>query len=348
MPKKREIKIAKKIFFKLIHGLFKRDELSSEKIRNIKPEKILIIRQDKRIGNLLFITPIISKLRELFPDSQLDVVVCSRYNEIIESNPKVNHIKNFPHEKWWLTIRFLRELRKTNYDITIDCKREFSFTNASVSTFCKSKIKIGFVHDYSSGIYDYACILPSEDKKNLHEIDLLIKPLKDIWGDFETPRMEYYIPKDKRIKHDTKFLIAFHIGGHGIKKPPVDVINKIIQLFNDPNIQINIIYGPEEKEKVEQVMNQPNVVKILPENINHLAAIIDSSDILFCPDTGALHIGSALNKPIINLLRTELKTNYAPKSDNFWVVNWQNEDYLKKIRDVFTQDGEGVLFKEPA
>ncbi len=338
MPKKREIKIAKKIFFMLIHGLFKRDELSSEKIRSVKPERILVIRQDKRIGNLLFITPIIAKLRQLFPNSQLDVVTCSRYKEIMESNPKVNHIKNFPHEKWWHIIRFLKELRKTDYDIAIDCKREFSFTNAAVSILCKSKIKIGFIHDYSSDIYNYVCDLSNEDKKNLHETDLLIKPLKNIWGDFETPGMEYYIPKSKKnLKHDNKYLITFHIGGHGVKKPPIDVINKIIHLFNDHNIQINIIYGPEEKEKIEQVIDQPNVVKIFPENINHLADIIDSSDILFCPDTGALHIGSALNKPIINLLQTELKPNYAPKSDIFWVVNWQNEDYLKKIRDILTQ-----------
>ena len=84
--------------------------------------KILIISL-AGIGDTLMATPLLHELRNNFPESQIDVLVMWKGSEdILKGNPHINKIIyfNMIKEGTSKTISFCKELKKENYDVSIN------------------------------------------------------------------------------------------------------------------------------------------------------------------------------------------------------------------------------------
>ncbi|MBN1467406.1 MAG: glycosyltransferase family 9 protein [Fusobacteriaceae bacterium] len=301
-------------------------------------KSILLIRQDNRIGNILFITSLINLIEEEL-HIKPDVILGEKFNDILKNNPKINNILIYSQKKFLknpiLFFKFIKNIKRCHYDLVIDCKNVFSFNNALLTLFSNSQLKIGFKNLYSDKYLDYA--VEVNDFQNLHETEYLALAFKNYFNiDRKVPKMSYYLNEniEKPILDEEKKKIGIHIGGRGSKSLNVDLINNILSKFKE--FDIKIIYGPDELEKVKLLKDNKNVEKIFPNSIDSLASLINSLDIFITPDTGPLHIASALNKNIIALFAGDDFHRYGPRTEkNTLCLNFSksNEEILNKIND---------------
>src|SRR5262249_44601766 len=85
---------------------------------------ILICRINGRMGNTMFLTPLIQRLHQLCPSAVIDVAVSFPWaEELLRTLPGVGRVIAFPHKGPGLVRRYLRALRTLRtqyYDLAID------------------------------------------------------------------------------------------------------------------------------------------------------------------------------------------------------------------------------------
>ena len=167
-------KIKRKLFKLLAHYFTKPD---TKRLTAKELKSILIIRQDNRIGNLLFTTSLVElihKQLKIHPD----ILVGGKFSDLLEANPKVLNVFVYDQKQFvkkpWLAIKFLKSLKKCQYNLVIDCKDGFSFNNAVLTLITNAKSKIGFQNELSHRYLNYAHKASNEN--SLHESIYLTQP----------------------------------------------------------------------------------------------------------------------------------------------------------------------------
>lgn len=116
-----------------------------------KIKKVLVV-QPFGIGDSLFVTPVIRALKELAKVERLDMMLGSRTKEVFERDPWVDRVfvidrdrlrKQFFLKTFWEMACLLVSLRKTKYDLLVDCSlsREYGFY---AKYFARIPERIGF------------------------------------------------------------------------------------------------------------------------------------------------------------------------------------------------------------
>lgn len=328
------------IFEKL--ALHQNKNKANFKLKKEEVKSVLLIRQDNRIGNIIFITPLISLIEKEL-NVKPDVILGEKFNGILQNNPKINNIFVYSQKKFLknpiLFFKFFKNIKKKEYDLIIDCKNAFSFNNALITLFAQSKIKIGFKNVYSDQYLDYA--VDGNELTHLHESEYLAAPLLKYFNiSTPVPEMHYYLKNEEvhnsdSIANGNRKQIGIHIGGRGQKSLDVSLVNDILDKFS--NYDVKIIYGPDEIEKLKLINNKSNVDKIFPKTIDDLAILINSLDVFITPDTGPLHVASALNKNIIALFTGDTFQRYGPRTSKkslcINISNDSKESIFNKISE---------------
>ena len=82
--------------------------------------RILLIRYGA-LGDILLTTPLIRELARQLPDAEIDVLVRSRYRDLVAGNPVVKRVFELRGERWWSIVAPLRERR---YDLVLDLQNK--------------------------------------------------------------------------------------------------------------------------------------------------------------------------------------------------------------------------------
>ena len=84
--------------------------------------KILIIRFSS-FGDVLLTTPVIRKIKEKYPDSEIDFIVYEDFSEAISLNPEIRKLILFDRKKSKdkkYINEIIENLKKEQYDFVID------------------------------------------------------------------------------------------------------------------------------------------------------------------------------------------------------------------------------------
>ena len=84
--------------------------------------KILIIRFSS-FGDVLLTTPVIRKIKEKYPDSEIDFIVYEGFSEAVSLNPEIRNLILFDRKKSKdkkYVNEVIENLKKEKYDFVID------------------------------------------------------------------------------------------------------------------------------------------------------------------------------------------------------------------------------------
>jgi heptosyltransferase-3 len=108
---------------------------------------VLICRLNGRIGNTMFLTPLIRQLHALLPHAAIDLAVgYPRAAELLGSLPGVRRVITFPHRapyKVWRYAAALRSMRAQRYSLAIDPIPESSSGHTLLS-LARAQYRLGF------------------------------------------------------------------------------------------------------------------------------------------------------------------------------------------------------------
>jgi ADP-heptose:LPS heptosyltransferase len=108
---------------------------------------VLICRINGRLGNTVFLTPLIKRMHELVPHASIDLAMSHpQAGELFRNFPGVRRVIAFPHKGAGLVLMYLaavRRIRAQRYDLVIDPVAESTSGRIAI-TLCRARYRAGF------------------------------------------------------------------------------------------------------------------------------------------------------------------------------------------------------------
>lgn len=315
------------------------------KIVFIKKRKVLDLKKVKRIliislyfrGDFLFHTPLIKLLPSILPNSRIDVWTKSRNLELTQNNPHIDEVLIFDDVKTagyndnvrlniLGKIKFLKKLRKSNYDLVIDLTGHIP--TALYSYFSKAGYTIGINNFGFGAAYNkFIDLRPASTKGHL-----IMKYLDVLRRGFDIPGIKWeklltenqikpvIIPSQNDIESVDKILSKININ---YEKPLIVIhttagwkakewgplnYSRLIEMINKRGFEFIFIGDDRDKQNFTYILENSGL-KDVPNFKNHflklkfleVAELINRADVFIGSDSAPLHIAGAMETPSVGI-----------------------------------------------
>ena len=302
----------------------KQEKISFNKIDISKIDKVLIIRQDRRIGNLILTTPLIQKAKNVFPNAGIDILIAKSNLPLCEDNPYLNKIYSFDHTGFIYNpfhfLKLISNLRKNKYSVVIESSKPsgVSFLNGYLAYLTKSPIRIGFENG-SGSIFTNVHIQP-DLVKHYYEIQQELVNFLSVEKSYYKPQIfanETETNKMRTLLNEkfdidkSDYIIGIWIGARGKKKWDIENFKKLFDRIKSETGYTPILaFGIEEAEDYTSI-NKEKYNSFRINDLKNLKAFILSCNVFVCGDTGPLHFSYALGTPTVGIFLEDSYTRYG-------------------------------------
>jgi heptosyltransferase-2/heptosyltransferase-3 len=339
-------RFGKKILAFILKILIRSEEISPENITHGEVKRILVVHQDRKIGNFILTTPLIEATKKIFSIAAIDIFAAENLKVLCDDNPSLNSIYIFNHRSFiknpFKLFKLLSELRRNNYDLAIESSNPAgtSFLNGWITYISKAKYRVGF-NSGSGAIFTNVHVI-SDASKHYHlmkqelvnsfskqQYDLKPKIFVDA---NETELQKITLKNELNIKESEK-IIGLWIGARDKKKWSIENFKTLYQKVKlETNLFPLLIFGLEEENDYQSI-NKEEYSSLIFDDLNKLKTFISSCNIFICGDTGPLHFSFALGVPTIGIfLQDNYGTyGYADGDMNFIIKPAQLDEMIEKI-----------------
>ncbi len=273
-------------------------------------KKILIIRLSA-MGDVLLTTPLIRCLKQRFPDCKIDFLVKEAYGSLIQNNPSLHSIWKLPSGKgFWAFIHLCRQIRKKKYDGIVDL--QMNIRSLIVRFFSRAKVKLRYK------TWRGRRFLLVHFHWNFYKICLPV-PLRFLRTVASWSVRDDGLGLELKVDERAKSVVRSRLAERGIyPKDQIVVLapgaskmtkrwpSEYFAGLGDDLIQMNyrvvLVGGSQDRSICNRIAE---IMENTPENfagefsLQETASLIDTSILLVSNDTGVMHMGSALQKPVV-------------------------------------------------
>jgi ADP-heptose:LPS heptosyltransferase len=266
--------------------------------------RVLAVRHDARLGNLLLLTPSLRLLKAAFPGARVDVLLADKYGAALAHNPCVDSV---------LTARALAGLRARRYDLAFDFSPQhaFSLSSAVWTAWSGAARRIGFDRGDAAKFLDELVPVPAE---RAHETANLARLVRHA-----APRAA--LPPDSALRTEWRFgpgereegertwrgwgldaeSVALFLGARAEKRLPPEWFLELADHLRATGRRVVLTGGPAERELLKGLAI-PDGVVVAPElPLRAFAAAIVNARAVLTADTGPMHLAVAVGAPTVEL-----------------------------------------------
>lgn len=267
--------------------------------------RILVVRLDERVGNLVLLTPLLSTLKARYPGATVDVLGYKKTRALLEGHPAVAQVHAF--DKKSLTsghgpLGIIGFLRERAYDVVIDAANptDPSFTQALITRLAGARYSVGPAH----GAFERLYTTPVRIANAGHEIDLRLQ-LADALPGTELTRAPSLGPQGAPSEAVRSFVetlrtyIVVNLGARLREKwLPPQTYAELAEAIRESGRTAVLTWGPAELELARAVQQlAPCAVLAPPTNLADLAYVLERAHAVVTCDTGPMHIAVATGTP---------------------------------------------------
>lgn len=266
--------------------------------------RILAVRHDARLGNLLLLTPALRLLKAAFPSARVEVLLADRYGDALEFNPCVDEI---------LTASSLPGLRLRSYDLAFDFSPQhaFSLSSAVWTALSGAKRRIGFNRGDAATFLDDLVPVPTghaHETANLASLVRHAAPGASLPPDSALRTEFHFGPGEKEAGSKTwaswgldRDSVALFLGARAEKRLEPDWFFTVGQRLVKSGKKVVLTGGPAERKLLEGLTIPAGVI-VAPElPLREFAAAIVNARAVLTADTGPMHLAIALGVPTLQL-----------------------------------------------
>ena len=297
----------------------------------LRPEEIasvLVCRVNGRMGNTLFLTPLLRQLHELLPHAAIDVAVSyAQAGELLAGFPGVRTVIAYPHRGPRLIFRYLaavRRLRAQCYDLAIDPVPESTGGRVAL-TLCRSRYRLGFATDSQWAALTHAIAQPPGP---LHQA---VQPVILLCRAFDTPcdprslQLSLYLRPDELeagrrvvataagrvsgVTHAPSRLFGFFAHATALKTIErswwLAFWHAFLELQPDA---LPLEFLPTERT----VATDPRFPTLHLPSTRALAAAMTATHAFISADTGPMHLASSTPVPTVALFQASNPVVHGP------------------------------------
>jgi heptosyltransferase-3 len=305
---------------------------------SLRPEEVstvLICRINGRIGNTLFLTPLIRYLHELLPNAAIDLALAyPQAQELLRGIPGVRRIIVFPHgqlQKIGRYVAALRRLRAVRYDLAID-PTEFSTSGRVMLALSRSRYRLGFATSAQWAPLTHAVPLPREA---MHQaVRPLYLPQRIFGAPFEPRAVRLWLPLPEDELAQGRRVIAQAIGPQRVQTPS-NAFGFFAHAANLKFIDRNwwlafweafLSLEPQAipVEFLPSAAHAPTDVRFASLHVRStrgLTAAIAATRMFISTDTGPMHLASTTAVPTVALFLASDPGLYGPLKPDDLAIN---------------------------
>lgn len=278
--------------------------------------KILFITLSN-VGDVILTLPVLSALKDNFPDAEIDVVVGPRPREIFERDPRISRVFSYDkHTGLKEKIDFIKKLRKERYDLAVDMRMSL----IPILIGAKNRTPL---------------ILTARPKGNHKSLSHLFK-LKNLGIKYKMRRNIYIADKDREI-------VDKMLEGCGVKKNDILIgvsascrsplkewriegfIEVINNLLKERRYKIVLIGDDTQINTSTKIKNVVGIREDLIDltgktDLNELFALIERMRVLLTCDSACMHIASDLGVKVAAIFGPTDAGEYGPTGKDDIVI----------------------------
>ncbi|WP_320047931.1 glycosyltransferase family 9 protein [uncultured Ilyobacter sp.] len=313
--------------------IWDRKKNKNDKIDMNKVKKILFLRYDGKIGDMIINTLMFREVKKAYPGIQIGVVVRGANRQVIENNPNVDKIYECDKSSKKMK-KLAKKISDENYDILIDFSETLRVKQMMFINLCKARQNIG-INKREWNLFDIN-IDYKEDKKHITNRYAEVLKLMDIdeadlsYDIYLTEKQEN-LGKSFRESIPQENLVA--LNPYGASKYRTFNREKILEIcrkvLDDPKNAITFVFPPEKRKELDSLAKELGERAYFCEVIKGImdsAAILKYSDLVITTDTSIVHLGVALDKDMIAVYRSDEGTGehnslvWGPNSDKVRII----------------------------
>lgn len=276
------------------------------------PSRVLVIRIDERVGNVLLTSPLLTALTRTLPNAKVDALIAASKRALVESTVRV-----IPFERRWFFTRpwsffaQMLELRRTRYDVAIDASHwhEFSASSAMLLAWTAAPLRIAHARG-DAELYANALIAPPT---KANEIEAKLELLAPLGLDAKDARMSTALGAggEARARIDAWLrseglaenkLVGIAPGARKADhRAPPEVFAELGREARALGAKPVVLWGPGEESLAEVVAKESAAVLAPATNLDELAALMRTCAAVVTNDTGPMHLAVACGAPTIAL-----------------------------------------------
>lgn len=292
----------------LLYRLLRNDSaLETDLIPADQVKRLLIIRNNKRIGNVLFLISFVRQVRLAYPDAKIDLMLTQPWQGQFFNGLGMNHIyySHFSFAGLFKWLKMIKALNQLPYDLILapNC----CATDATTTAMIASKNKVSTYNKICSAAFPHSVTVTTSFKhaaygglplleKLGHQLD---RPFNHNLAFSDEEISEGRELSRKYINSDDSVNLVFFRGARGVKYLAPQVWEAILAKF-DSGIEKKInwieILSPDIKEPL-----RADTKTFETKNMRLLGAFLQNFDGFICCDTGPLHLADASEVKCIGL-----------------------------------------------
>jgi ADP-heptose:LPS heptosyltransferase len=312
-----------------------------------KTFKILIVRPNHRLGNLLLVTPIIKEIEDLFLNPSIDLFTKGNLSEIVFKNYHSidKHIKlpKKPFDNLFNYFKVWFKLLSKRYDLVINID-DHSSSGRIASSVVRAKYKIV---DLDEPI-KYSDLEEEQNSKHI-----AIKPIitlrnfinNELLQSKKYPTLDLKLDADEvelgrqklyEIFNNSKKTITIFTFATGYKMLPQTWWNQFYE-----QLEINFpMYNILEVLPIENVSQINFKAKTFySKDIREIASVISNTAIFVGADSGIMHLSVSSKTPTIGLLSGNFIMKYKPYGNKNIGIDrneTSHDEIIKQMKNILS------------
>ncbi|HET7526333.1 MAG TPA: lipopolysaccharide heptosyltransferase II [Burkholderiaceae bacterium] len=302
-------------------------------------ERILVLRY-RFLGDTLLTVPFLRNLRRAKPDAHIAWVVAPGSADVIAGIPYVDELIHWDpvtrhaesrgtHKTWRDKWAFIRALRRQRFDRAYVLKR--SLSSALIARLSGARRRIGFASEGRSWLLTKR--VPY--RHDQHEVQNFLDVLRADGVPVVDDHLEAWLTAGERLFASTFLhqhgvgpadrLIAIH--PFATNKPRAWHEDNFIELANRLQAAHGgrvVVFGgptdvPDAQAFAQRIVPAP-IMAVGNTTLRQTMALLERCELLVCNDSGIMHLGAALSRPLVALFGPQSPVKFAPWGQRAAVV----------------------------
>jgi heptosyltransferase-2 len=293
--------------------------------------KKIVIIQTAFLGDVILATPVISELKRIYPEAQIDFLVRKGNESLLSNNPHLNavHVLDKTEGKYKSIFKLIKHFKSEKYDLAINLHRFGS--SGLISVFSGATKIYGFKKNPFSFLYTKK--FEHEIGNGQHEVERNLSIIKE-FGAVSLKRPELYPSEEdfdiaSQIMNPPFYCMA-PASVWFTKQLPKEKWIELIDHYNEIGT-VYILGGKGDQAFCDEIISKTQAKTSInlsgQLNLLESAALMSKAERNFVNDSGPLHIASAMNAPVTAFFcSTVKKFGFGPLSEDQIVREVENLD----------------------
>lgn len=266
--------------------------------------RVLAVRHDARLGNLLLLTPALKLIKQAFPQAAVDVLIADDYGDALAHNPNVDGL---------LTASGLPALRFKGYDLAFDFSPQhaFSLSSALWTSLSGAPRRVGFDRGDAGKFLGDLVPVPTTQAHETANLASLVRhaaPGAALPADSEL-RTEWHFAAGEREEGERTWTswgldpqtVALFLGARAEKRLDPSWFLQLGERVVRSGRKAVLIGGPAERRLMEGLTLPPGLSLAPALPLRRFAAMVANARAVVSADTGPMHLAVAVGTPTLQL-----------------------------------------------